>query len=190
MPGARGADTSYFSEILGIRLETLASLLLQVTRVAANEPHRQGEDGPRCPRRRGVLVRHFLLLPRLACATDVLMFVSLRMDFQDFCHYFTDVVVCRLVERFLLWPRSHWREEHLHGEWAPAPSPGAPPPGNGMETRPEERGGSRKRDSATEEERRWQAEVDKRSRCGGCINHRDTFLHNPQVKHPKHHSGS
>uniref|UniRef100_A0A3Q3GUC9 Si:dkey-19b23.13 n=1 Tax=Labrus bergylta TaxID=56723 RepID=A0A3Q3GUC9_9LABR len=64
------------------------------------------------------------------------------MDFQDFCHYFTDVVVCRLVERTLLWPRSHWREER-------------------------EQGG-------------WEAQVDKRSRCGGCINHRDTFLHNPQ----------
>lgn len=114
------------------------------------------------------------------------MVVSLRMDFQDFCHYFTDVVVCRLVERFLLRPRSPWREEHLHGEWAPAPSPGAPPLGNGMETRREERGGSRKGNSTTEEERGGGAEVDKRSRCGGCINHRDTFLHNPQVKHQKH----
>uniref|UniRef100_H3CN15 Si:dkey-19b23.13 n=1 Tax=Tetraodon nigroviridis TaxID=99883 RepID=H3CN15_TETNG len=66
------------------------------------------------------------------------------MDFQDFCLYFTDVVVCRLVERFLLRPRSHWREERLHGEWAPAPAP------------------------------------DQTGRCGGCINHRDTFLHNPQ----------
>uniref|UniRef100_A0A8C4GW82 Si:dkey-19b23.13 n=1 Tax=Dicentrarchus labrax TaxID=13489 RepID=A0A8C4GW82_DICLA len=60
------------------------------------------------------------------------------MDFEDFCHYFTDVVVCRLVERALLWPWSHWREVRLYGEWTP------------------------------------------RSRCGGCINHRDTFLHNPQ----------
>uniref|UniRef100_A0AAX7V958 Si:dkey-19b23.13 n=1 Tax=Astatotilapia calliptera TaxID=8154 RepID=A0AAX7V958_ASTCA len=55
------------------------------------------------------------------------------MDFEDFCQHFTDVVVCRLVERTLLWPRSRWRE-HLHPL----------------------------------------------SRCGGCINHRDTFLHNPQ----------
>lgn len=108
------------------------------------------------------------------------MSVSLRMDFQDFCHYFTDVVVCRLVERFLLRPRSHWREERLHGEWAPAPSPHAPPPGNGAT----ERGESRERNSTTEEERRWEA-ADKRSRCGGCINHRDTFLHNPQVEHQK-----
>uniref|UniRef100_A0A8C3G8A5 Si:dkey-19b23.13 n=1 Tax=Cyclopterus lumpus TaxID=8103 RepID=A0A8C3G8A5_CYCLU len=64
------------------------------------------------------------------------------MDFEDFCHYFTDVVVCRLVERALLWPSSHWREvRHVGG---------------------------------------WEAQMDKRSRCGGCINHRDTFLHNPQ----------
>uniref|UniRef100_A0A087XZ47 Si:dkey-19b23.13 n=1 Tax=Poecilia formosa TaxID=48698 RepID=A0A087XZ47_POEFO len=65
------------------------------------------------------------------------------MDFQDFCCYFTDVVVCRLVQRTLLWPSSHWRETQSYGEWAP--SPDAP-----------------------------------RSRCGGCINHRDSFLHNPQ----------
>uniref|UniRef100_A0A8C6UH92 Si:dkey-19b23.13 n=1 Tax=Neogobius melanostomus TaxID=47308 RepID=A0A8C6UH92_9GOBI len=61
------------------------------------------------------------------------------MEFKDFCHYFTDVVVCRLVEKALLWPRSHWREFSL-----------------------------------------WDEQMDKRSRCGGCINHRDTFLHNPQ----------
>uniref|UniRef100_A0A3P9D3Z2 Si:dkey-19b23.13 n=1 Tax=Maylandia zebra TaxID=106582 RepID=A0A3P9D3Z2_9CICH len=61
------------------------------------------------------------------------------MDFEDFCQHFTDVVVCRLVERTLLWPRSRWREVSCYGEW-----------------------------------------LDKRSRCGGCINHRDTFLHNPQ----------
>ncbi|XP_029696689.1 calpain-5 isoform X1 [Takifugu rubripes] len=85
------------------------------------------------------------------------------MDFQDFCHYFTDVVVCRLVERFLLWPSSHWREEHLYGEWASAPS---------------FQGGSQ--DRTTKQAGGCEAEVDKRSRCGGCINHRDTFLHNPQ----------
>uniref|UniRef100_A0A3P8SIT5 Si:dkey-19b23.13 n=1 Tax=Amphiprion percula TaxID=161767 RepID=A0A3P8SIT5_AMPPE len=64
------------------------------------------------------------------------------MDFEHFCHHFTDVVVCRLVDRTLLWPSSHWIEERCYGEWAL---------------------------------------MDKRSRCGGCINHRDTFLHNPQL---------
>uniref|UniRef100_G3Q6L8 Si:dkey-19b23.13 n=1 Tax=Gasterosteus aculeatus aculeatus TaxID=481459 RepID=G3Q6L8_GASAC len=64
------------------------------------------------------------------------------MDFEDFCHYFTDVVVCRLVERALLWPSSHWREVRQAGG--------------------------------------WEAQMDERSRCGGCINHRDSFLHNPQ----------
>ncbi|CDQ62255.1 unnamed protein product [Oncorhynchus mykiss] len=62
------------------------------------------------------------------------------MEFEDFCRYFTDVVVCRLVERTLLWPNTHWRE--VDG-W-------------------------------------WDKHMDKRSRCGGCINHKDTFLHNPQ----------
>ncbi|KAJ0006258.1 hypothetical protein NQD34_013531 [Periophthalmus magnuspinnatus] len=66
------------------------------------------------------------------------------MEFEDFCHYFTDVVVCRLVEKASLWPRSHWREVSCFGHGV------------------------------------WDEQMDKRSRCGGCINHRDTFLHNPQ----------
>lgn len=143
------------------------------------------------------------------------------MDFEDFCHYFTDVVVCRLVEKALLWPSSHWREVRCYGEWAPAPaSPGKPPStivhgnhalslgknngkpggtkqrGNRKEARLGEslqkggKGGRSERDKtvkkATKEDNGgevggWEAQMDKRSRCGGCINHRDTFLYNPQV---------
>ncbi|XP_059211419.1 calpain-5-like [Centropristis striata] len=141
------------------------------------------------------------------------------MDFKDFCRYFTDVVVCWLVERALLWPSSHWREVHRYGEWAPAPNSPATPTsivlhsshatlslgknntkpggtkqrGNRKEARlgesqqNGERGGRCVRDmkKVTKEEDDgevggWEAQVDKRSRCGGCINHRDTFLHNPQ----------
>ncbi|CAL8325407.1 unnamed protein product [Lota lota] len=71
------------------------------------------------------------------------------MEFGDFCLYFTNVVVCRLAEKALLWPGSHWREESCFGEWAPAPG----------------------------------ASLDHGTllrRCGGCINHMETFLHNPQ----------
>lgn len=32
----------------------------------------------------------------------------------------------------------------------------------------------------------WDREMDRRSRCGGCINHRETFLHNPQVQQNDH----
>ncbi|XP_044041049.1 calpain-5-like isoform X2 [Siniperca chuatsi] len=142
------------------------------------------------------------------------------MEFKDFCHYFTDVVVCRLVERALLWPSSHWREVRHYGEWGPAPtSPGTPPStvlhgnhtlslgksnskpggtkqrGNWKEARLGEsqqeggKGGRCQRDKAVKEVTKeddsgevggWEAQTDKRSRCGGCINHRDTFLHNPQ----------
>ncbi|XP_019129892.2 calpain-5 isoform X1 [Larimichthys crocea] len=141
------------------------------------------------------------------------------MDFKDFCRYFTDVVVCRLVERNLLWPSSHWKEVRHYGEWAPAPaSLGSPPPttvlhnnhtlslgrnnvkpggtkqrGNRKEARlgeSQQRGGRRCEQNkavkkATKEDEGgevggWEAQMDKRSRCGGCINHRDTFLHNPQ----------
>ncbi|XP_062849297.1 calpain-5-like [Trichomycterus rosablanca] len=158
------------------------------------------------------------------------------MDFEDFCHYFTDMVVCRLVERCWLWPLGHWRETCCHGEWTHAPqdstAPVAPflfntrntssqwslpakaPRGDRKEERLHE-----KRDHQVKErkekceqnarkmqnsgityreapmpkkqreiqrnnkvvvEERWEREMDKRSRCGGCINHQDTFLNNPQ----------
>ncbi|CAB1345245.1 unnamed protein product [Coregonus sp. 'balchen'] len=156
------------------------------------------------------------------------------MEFEDFCRYFTDVVVCRLVERALLWPRTHWREVRCPGEWAPAPNtPGtllssrhAPnlgkntaKPGGLNQTqrgdRKEARLGERQRGGggggrgvrdggkekmlvAKEREKKmkrkeegvkkegevdggWDEQTDKNSRCGGCINHKDTFLHNPQA---------
>nr|XP_020467030.1 calpain-5-like [Monopterus albus] len=140
------------------------------------------------------------------------------MEFEDFCHYFTDVVVCHLVERVQLWPSSHWKEVRCYGEWAPAPTPpGASPStlhhsnntlgknsirpgraeqqGNMKEARLGEsrqegckegkcgKGKLVKKVTKEEGEKisgRWDTQVDKRSRCGGCINHRDTFLHNPQ----------
>ncbi|XP_031441382.2 calpain-5-like [Clupea harengus] len=154
------------------------------------------------------------------------------MEFEDFCRYFTDMVVCRLVERSLLWPRSHWREVRCQGEWAPAPGALPKPPvfllptgktgttasrpprpggyaqrgdrkearlGERKQERPagrprerdrekerrrparrEEGGAAKKRVEAEAVDRSWVEQLDKRSRCGGCINNRDTFLHNPQ----------
>lgn len=144
------------------------------------------------------------------------------MDFEDFCHYFTDVVVCWLMERALLWPSAHWREVHCYGEWASAPfTPrelpssailhsnhlltlgksnskprGTEQQGHRKEARLGEsqqdggkRGGGKCHKKVTKEDggnrhdqnRGWEVQMDRRSRCGGCINHRDTFLHNPQV---------
>ncbi|XP_038150784.1 calpain-5-like [Cyprinodon tularosa] len=112
------------------------------------------------------------------------------MDFQDFCCYFTDVVVCRLVQRTLLWPSSHWRETQSYGEWASAPAAPTTAPTaikryssttlnlNTINNRP---GGTKQRGNDVRDEgRKREEEIDRKSRCGGCINHRDTFLHNPQ----------
>ncbi|XP_028838734.1 calpain-5 [Denticeps clupeoides] len=150
------------------------------------------------------------------------------MDFEDFCCYFTDMVLCRLVETALLWPKECWREVRCPGEWTPAPgqtvSPHLPvsktpalakpaPQGGHAQRgdRKEARLGERKQDwpmakgedkkvmtqrnstmenkkvssldtdaSNEASDRSWEEQIDKRSRCGGCINHRDTFLLNPQ----------
>lgn len=161
------------------------------------------------------------------------------MEFEDFCRYFTDLVVCRLVEHPLLWPWGHWREVSCLGEWTHAPAgptstiSTATQPSKSHETfsgsqwshpasvpalrgdRKEERLGERQLDrrkvqapkekkkeekalpiqgrettkkkkgekfEVKEVEEDWERERDKRSRCGGCINHRETFLHNPQVR--------
>lgn len=137
------------------------------------------------------------------------------MEFQDFCRYFTDVVVCRLAGRTLLWPSSHWREVKCYGEWVLAlPLSPAPPPtalhsnttrsknvrpegtqqrGNREEAQLGEtlrEGGKRgiydprqgRRNADVEANRSQEELMDRRSRCGGCINHRDTFLQNPQVQ--------
>lgn len=141
------------------------------------------------------------------------------MDFEDFCRHFTDVVVCRLVERALLWPTPHWKETRLFGEWTPAPC--SPPPawndsshalslvrtnsrggggpdqqGKRKEARLGESQTAKGKDGRQEQDKEdrkmtkqvdrgavqgWEGQIDRRSRCGGCINHMDTFLHNPQV---------
>ncbi|XP_063043315.1 calpain-5-like isoform X2 [Engraulis encrasicolus] len=154
------------------------------------------------------------------------------MEFEDFCCYFTDMVVCRLAEGSLLWHKDRWREVRCEGEWRPPPRGGRPkryppylPPGKPSSTAPyplvwytqrgdrkEARLGECKQEPTTGRRRerdqdnrgpariqdknggdaakkrlcdqavhrRWMAHRDKRSRCGGCINHRETFLHNPQ----------
>lgn len=162
------------------------------------------------------------------------------MEFEDFCHYFTDMVVCRLVERCLFWHFGHWRETQCTGEWTHAPPDSTRPPASrssntqkvslssqwslsatarredrkeeGLserqlhewkdhrvkvkKTKGEQKAGTTKKGERTTKEnknefqgkengvvdKRWESEQDKRSRCGGCINHRETFLHNPQVQ--------
>ncbi|XP_036002289.1 calpain-5-like [Fundulus heteroclitus] len=118
------------------------------------------------------------------------------MDFQDFCCYFTDVVVCRLVQRTLLRPSSHWRETQIYGEWSPAPAdPTAAPLSSGKHSSTAltlsksnvrlegtKRRGTKVKEGNQEGRERGEAaeEMNRSGQCGRCINHRDTFLHNPQ----------
>ncbi|XP_073680972.1 calpain-5 isoform X2 [Garra rufa] len=65
------------------------------------------------------------------------------MNFEDFCHYFTDLILCRLINTSYLSIHKTWEEEVMRGSWIHRDDP-------------------------------------LRNRAGGCINHKTTFLQNPQ----------
>lgn len=67
------------------------------------------------------------------------------MTFDDFCQYFTDLILCRLINTSYLSIHKTWEEEVMRGSW------------------------TRRQDPL-------------RNRSGGCINHKNTFLQNPQVR--------
>ncbi|XP_068188169.1 calpain-5-like isoform X1 [Antennarius striatus] len=66
------------------------------------------------------------------------------MTFDDFCQYFTDLILCRLINTSYLSIHKTWEEEVMRGSWVPRQDP-------------------------------------LRNRSGGCINHKNSFLQNPQV---------
>ncbi|XP_078786968.1 calpain-5 isoform X3 [Oryzias latipes] len=65
------------------------------------------------------------------------------MTFDDFCQYFTDLILCRLINTSYLSIHKTWEEEVIRGLWVHRQDP-------------------------------------LRNRAGGCINHKSTFLQNPQ----------
>ncbi|XP_049599172.1 calpain-5 isoform X2 [Syngnathus scovelli] len=65
------------------------------------------------------------------------------MTFDDFCQYFTDLILCRLINTSYLSIHKTWEEEVMRGSWLHRQDP-------------------------------------LRNRSGGCINHKATFLQNPQ----------
>ncbi|KAM9728773.1 calpain-5 isoform 1-T1 [Menidia menidia] len=65
------------------------------------------------------------------------------MTFDDFCQYFTDLILCRLINTSYLSIHKTWEEEVMRGSWIHRQDP-------------------------------------LRNRSGGCINHKSTFLQNPQ----------
>lgn len=67
------------------------------------------------------------------------------MTFDDFCQYFTDLILCRLINTSYLSIHKTWEEEVMRGSWTLRQDP-------------------------------------LRNRSGGCINHKNTFLQNPQVR--------
>ncbi|XP_068122770.1 calpain-5 [Hyperolius riggenbachi] len=74
------------------------------------------------------------------------------MTFEDFCKYYTDIIMCRLINTSYLSIHKTWEEEVLRGSWLKHEDP-------------------------------------LKNRSGGCLNHKATFLQNPQfvfdVKKPE-----
>lgn len=67
-----------------------------------------------------------------------------RMSFTDWCKFFTDTDVCRLINTSLVSVQKRWHEFVYFGSWTKHAEPLL-------------------------------------NRCGGCANHKTTFLQNPQV---------
>lgn len=65
------------------------------------------------------------------------------MNFEDFCKYFTDLILCRLINTSYLSIHKTWEEAVMRGSWSRHDDP-------------------------------------LQNRSGGCINHKATFLQNPQ----------
>uniref|UniRef100_A0A8C1GJJ1 Calpain 5a n=1 Tax=Cyprinus carpio TaxID=7962 RepID=A0A8C1GJJ1_CYPCA len=65
------------------------------------------------------------------------------MEFEDFCKYFTDLILCRLINTSYLSIHKIWEEAVMRGSWSRHDDP-------------------------------------LKNRSGGCINHKATFLQNPQ----------
>ncbi|KAM6907588.1 calpain-5-like [Xenentodon cancila] len=65
------------------------------------------------------------------------------MSFTDWCRFFTDADVCRIINTSLISTQKTWVEFVHFGSWTQSPEPLL-------------------------------------NRCGGCVNHKQTFLQNPQ----------
>ena len=68
----------------------------------------------------------------------IMSYFFFRMEFSDWCRWFTNASICRIVNTRVLSLRKTWHDATFHGG--------------------------------------WQGRT-----AGGCVNNRDTFLHNPQV---------
>ena len=74
------------------------------------------------------------------------------MPFDDFLTHFTEMSICRLINTSVFSLSKTWKETQLFGSWRL----GRGSPGDGTSYVP--------------------------NRAGGCLNHPDTFLDNPQYR--------
>lgn len=102
---------------------------------------------------RGVLVSSSIMksvqlrsLSPLSECNDALSVQIYRMSFTDWCKFFTEADVCRLINTSIISIHKTWNEVVHFGSWTKNAEPLL-------------------------------------NRCGGCANHKHTFLQNPQVLH-------
>lgn len=84
------------------------------------------------------------------------------MPFDDFLTHFSELSICRLINTSIVSLSKTWKEAQFFGSWKATSSP-VQENGDTADTSP-------------------RSKIDLRSRAGGCLNHPETFLNNPQYR--------
>ena len=83
------------------------------------------------------------------------------MPFDDFLTHFSELSICRLINTSLFSLSKTWKEVQFFGSWKATSTSSSDD--DGAEDGPKNKS-------------------DLRNRAGGCLNHPETFLNNPQYR--------
>ena len=82
------------------------------------------------------------------------------MPFDDFLTHFSELSICRLINTSIFSLSKTWKEVQFFGSWKATSA-------SSLENGEQEHSSHK---------------IDLRNRAGGCLNHPETFLNNPQYR--------